>query len=188
MRTKRNQRKIALLSLLLSATLFTVSCKDEEVAVEEENELITTVKLNFTSGGITQSFKYSDPDGNGGKAPTIDAISLKPTTTYTLTVEVLDESKMPVGNITDEVKEEGDEHLFVYTPSPSSLLTYTYGDKDAKNFGIGITGSAKTNAAGTGKLKVQLRHQPPINGKASKDGTPTPGSDDINIDFNVIVQ
>ena len=188
MANKRNPIHIALLSLLLSATLFTVSCKDEEVVVEEENELITTVKLNFTSGGTTQSFKYSDPDGDGGKTPTIDAISLKPNTAYTLTVEVLDESKMPVGNITDEVKKESDEHLFVYTPTPSSLLTYSYGDKDAKNFGIGITGSAKTNVAGTGKLKVQLRHQPPINGKATKDGTPTPGSDDINIDFNVTVQ
>lgn len=188
MATKRNQRHIALLSLLLSATLFTVSCKDEEVDAEEENELITTVKLNFTSGGTTQSFKYSDSDGDGGKAPTVDAISLKPNTTYTLTVEVLDESKMPVSDITEEVKEESDEHLFVYTPTPSSLLTYTYGDKDANNFVIGLTGSAKTNAAGTGKLKVQLRHQPPINGKATKDGTPTPGSDDINIDFNVAVQ
>ncbi len=54
MATKRNQRNIALLSLLLSATLFTVSCKDEEVDAEEENELITTVKLNFTSGGTYQ--------------------------------------------------------------------------------------------------------------------------------------
>ncbi len=188
MANKRNPIHIALFSLLLNATLFTVSCKDEEVDAEEENELITTVKLNFTSGGTTQSFKYSDPDGDGGKAPTVDAITLKPNTTYTLTVEVLDESKMPVSNITEEVKEESDEHLFVYTPTPSNLLTYTYGDKDANNFGIGITGSAKTNTAGTGKLKVQLRHQPPINGKASKDGTPTPGSDDINIDFNVTVQ
>lgn len=188
MATKRNQRHIALLSLLLSATLFTVSCKDEEVDAEEENELITTVKLNFTSGGTTQSFKYSDTDGDGGKAPTIDAISLKPNTTYTLTVEVLDESKSPAGNITEEVKEESDEHLFVYTPTPSSLLTYTYGDKDVNNFGIGLTGTARTNAAGTGKLKVQLRHQPPVSGKATKNGTPTPGSDDINVDFNVTVQ
>jgi len=187
MATKSNQIYIALLNLLITA-LFSVSCKDEEVDAKEENELITTVKLNFTSGGTTQSFKYSDPDGDGGKAPTIDAISLKPNTTYTLTIEVLDESKMPVGNITDEIKKESDEHLFVYTPTPSSLLTYVYGDKDSNNFGIGITGSTKTNTAGTGKLKVQLRHQPPINGKASKDGTPTPGSDDINIDFNVTVQ
>jgi len=187
MATKSNQIYIALLNLLITA-LFSVSCKDEEVDAKEENELITTVKLNFTSGGTTQSFKYSDPDGDGGKAPTVDAISLKPNTTYTLTIEVLDESKMPIGNITDEVKQESNEHLFVYTPTPNSLLTYVYGDKDANNFGIGITGSTKTNTAGTGKLKVQLRHQPPINGKASKDGTPTPGSDDINIDFNVTVQ
>ena len=187
MATKQNQRHIALLSLFLGFTLFAVSCKKDDMEAEE-NELITTVKLNFAAGGTTQTFKYSDPDGDGGKAPTIEAVSLKANTTYTLTVELLDESKMPVGNITNEVKNEKDEHLFIYSPTPSSLLTYTYGDKDSRNFNVGLTGTAKTNMAGTGKLKIQLRHQPPINGKATKDGTATPGSDDINIDFNVTVQ
>ena len=174
----------------ISALLFVAACKkDSDVDPEEENELITTVKLNFTSGGSTKTFTYSDSDGDGGNAPTkFETISLAPNTSYTLTVELLDESKSPVSNITEEVEEEGDEHLFIYTPTPSSLLTYTYGDKDSRNFGIGLTGTAKTGTAGSGKLKVQLRHQPPIGGKAVKDGTPAPGSDDVNLDFNLEVK
>ena len=156
--------------------------------MEDENELITTVKLNFTAGGTTQSFSYSDSDGEGGKAPIIATVNLKANTTYTMTIEILDESKMPINNITDEVSTERDEHLFIYTPSPANLFTYTYGDKDSRNLNVGLTGSVKTGAMATGKLKVQLRHQPPINGKATKDGTTTPGSDDVNIDFNVTVQ
>ena len=174
----------------ISALLFVSACKkDSDVDPEEENELITTVKLNFSAGGSTKTFTYSDSDGDGGKAPTkFETISLSPNTTYTLTVELLDESKSPVSNISNEVKEEGDEHLFIYTPSPSGLITYTYGDKDSRNLGIGLTGTAKTGTSGSGKFKVQLRHQPPIGGKPVKDGTATPGSDDVNLDFNLEVK
>ncbi|WP_394991467.1 hypothetical protein [Emticicia sp.] len=173
---------------LLSSILFISSCKKDSVEAADENELITSVKLNFTTGGTTQTFAYSDPDGDGGKAPTVATVSLKANTTYTMVIEILDESKNPVSNITNEVSTERDEHLFIYTPSPSSLLTYIYGDKDSRNLNVGLTGSVKTGVVGTGKLKVQLRHQPPINGKAVKDGTITPGSDDINIDFNITIQ
>lgn len=181
-------KKTLFLSLLLSIFLFITSCKKDSVEAADENELITSVKLNFTTGGVTQTFAYSDPDGDGGKAPTIAAINLKANTIYTMTIEILDESKKPVGNITDEVAAEKDEHLFIYTPTPANLLTYTYGDKDSRNFNVGLTGNVKTGVMAAGKLKVQLRHQPPINGKATKDGTVTPGSDDVNIDFNVTIQ
>lgn len=169
-------------------TLSIASCNKTSIDAEDENELITTIKLNFTANGTTQTFSYSDPDGDGGKNPTIDNISLKANTTYTMTIQLLDESKSPVSNITDEVSEQRDEHLFIYMPTPSTLFTYTYGDKDSRNFNVGLTGSIKTGAAATGKLKVQLRHQPPIGGKPSKDGTSNPGSDDVNVDFNVVLQ
>ena len=81
-----------------------------------------------------------------------------------------------------------DEHLFVYTPNPATLLTYTYGDKDSRNFNVGLIGSVRTGAVGAGKLKVQLRHQPPINGTAVKNGTVAPGSDDVNLDFTLTVR
>ena len=180
-------RKISWM-LLLAATVSFTQCKDagDDVQIDDENELITSVTLKFTEEGTTnvQSFSYKDADGDGGNAPTaFDTIALKPNKTYTLAIELLDESKTPASNITEEVAEESDEHLFVYTPSPSTLLTYTYGDKDVNNYAIGLTGKAVTTAAGLGKLKVQLRHQP-----GSKNGTPGPGSDDVNLDFNLKVQ
>lgn len=180
-------RKLTWMLLFGVATLFT-QCKDsgDEVEVDDENELITSVTLKFTESGTNTvtSFSYKDPDGDGGNAPTkFDTISLKANTSYTLAVEFLDESKTPVDNITEEITEKSDEHLLVFTPSPASLLTYTYGDKDKNNYPIGLTGTAKAGAAGTGKLKVQLRHQP-----NAKNGTPGPGSDDVNLDFNVKVK
>ena len=180
-------RKLIWMLLFGTAALFT-QCKDsgDEVEIDDENELITSVSLKFTEQGTTNvsTFSYKDPDGEGGNLPTqFDTIALKPNTTYTLAIELLDESKTPVVDITSEVNEESYEHLFIYTPSPASLLTYTYGDKDANSFPIGLTGTAVSGAAGTGTLKVQLRHQP-----GAKDGTTTPGSDDVNLDFALEVQ
>lgn len=180
-------KQISLLTLIISISLFISSCTKNSIDAADENELITSVKLNFTAGGTTQTFSYSDPDGDGGKAPTIETINLKSNTTYTLTIGILDESKNPVVDVTNEISLAKDEHLFIYTPSPSNLLTYTYGDKDSRNLSVGLTGSVTTSKAANGTLKVQLRHQPPINGTPVKDGTTAPGSDDINIDFNVNV-
>lgn len=167
--------------LLVGAAL---SCKDAEVD-PEENELITTVKLEFTSGSTVSTFSWKDADGDGGSAPVVDKIVLKPNTEYSVKVSFLDESKSPAEDITEEIREESDEHLVVFTASPSSLLTYTYLDKDANNYPIGLSGKVNTATAAAGKLKVQLRHQPPVSGVNVKNGTATPGSDDTNVDFDV---
>jgi hypothetical protein len=165
------------------------SCKKDDAEPADENELITTVKIIFKEGSNNKTFVFADPDGDGGKAPTkFETISLKPNTNYAVSIELLDESKTPVSSISDEVAKEKDEHLFIYTPSPANLLTYTYGDKDSRNFNVGLTGSVKTGSAGAGKLKVQLRHQPEVGGKPTKDGTTTPGSDDVNLDFSLEIK
>ncbi|HEX9956477.1 MAG TPA: hypothetical protein VGA96_04460 [Fibrella sp.] len=178
--------------LAVSSLLLLNGCKkatDPQPA--DENELITTVTLRFTEQGTssTQSFTFQDKDGDGGAAPTkFDSVTLTANRSYSLTVEVLDESKTPVQTITDEIREQKDEHLFVFTANAATLLTYTYGDLDSRNFPIGLTGSVRTGVAGTGRLNVRLRHQPPINGVAVKNGTASPGSDDVNLDFALTVR
>ncbi|MEZ4903164.1 MAG: hypothetical protein R2822_16095 [Spirosomataceae bacterium] len=117
----------------------------------------------------------------------MQAISLKANKTYQLEVSFLDESKSPAENITQEVKEEADEHLVVITSMPAALFIYTATDKDSRNLPIGLVGSLKTNAANTGTLRLQLRHQPPVGGVAMKDGTANLGSDDVNVAFNLTV-
>lgn len=168
--------------LLLCFVLGFSACKKED-EIGEENELITTIRLNFKNGNDIKSFSYKDLDGDGGMAPVRDKISLAANTTYDLNIEFLDESKSPAINITQEVNSESDEHLVLFTPSTNTLGSYSYADKDVNLFPIGLNGKYSSQSAGMGMLKVQLRHQPPINGKNTKDGTSIPGSDDINIDF-----
>lgn len=71
------------------------------------------------------------------------------------------------------------------TPLPSTTplnLTVTTTDLDSNNppLPLGFKTSFKTGAAGTGYLRVVLRHQP-----NSKDGTYAPGSTDLDVGFNV---
>ncbi|MFN4144548.1 MAG: hypothetical protein ACK4GN_01905 [Runella sp.] len=184
------QTKKSWLLLALVGGLMLGSCKKESPKPEDENELITTVKLTFTENGTTnaQTFTWKDLDGDGGMAPTIQAITLKSSRTYKVEVAFLDESKTPAEDITQEIKKEADEHLVVFTASPVSLFTYTATDKDSKNLPLGLIGNLTTGVTNVGTLRLQLRHQPPVNGKPTKNGTPMPGSDDVNVIFpmNVI--
>lgn len=177
-------KKITLLILL---TYIGVSCKTADPESEEE-ELITTVELTFTEGTSTKKIIWKDVDGAGGNAPVIDAISLEANKKYDVSVQFLNEAVSPAEDITSEVAAESDEHLVVFSFSPSNLLSYSYSDKDVNGFPIGLKGTIQTSQSGNGILKVQLRHQPPINNMPVKNGTASPGSDDINVDFAVTVR
>ena len=178
------------LILILSFVFVLGGCgKKEEPAPEDENELITTVRLKFTENGTTttQTFEWKDLDGDGGNAPTVNSIILRSNRTYKLDIEFLDDSQTPATNKTTEIQAEADEHLVVLSPSPSSLFSFTPTDKDSRSFPIGLTGTVTTSFTNMGTLRVQLRHQPPINGQPVKNGTLTPGSDDINVTFSLTV-
>lgn len=183
MKTTRKNILMAMMAMAIMA-----GCKKDEPAPVEDNENLTTVKLKFTESGTTSTFTFKDLDGAGGNAPTIEKISLKPNKTYTMAVEVLDESKTPAGNIGEEIFAERDEHIFQYTATPATILTVTTTDKDTRGFPVGFTSSVTTTAAGSGKLKVVLFHQPPVNGMATKNGTFTVGSVDFEGTFDVEVK
>lgn len=177
--------------LVLGVIVLLAQCKSaDDPLPSDENEQITKVNLLFKEDGTSNetTFTWSDPDGEGGNPAIIQEIILKPNTVYTLELEVLDETKNPVDDITQEIMEEADEHLFVFTSTPASLLSYAYMDEDDNGFSIGLVGKVTTTAAGTGNFRVQLRHQAPVNGVAVKDGTAGPGSDDVNISFVAKVQ
>lgn len=182
----RFNSRFRLAALLLAAPLVFSACKkDDEPVPDEDNEQITTVTyvLTPTGGGTPATVTWRDTDGTGGNAPTIGTLNLQPNTTYTGAIALLDETKNPVANITDEVRAESDEHLLVYTPTPVALLAITRTDRDARNLEIGLATRLVTNAAGVGSLKVALRHQP-----GTKDGSPTPGDTDVEVTFPVTVQ
>lgn len=177
---------IAAVALIMSIS----ACKKDKPVVPdaEENELITKVSLKFTNtanAADVHTVTWADPDGDGGVAPTIGTLTLKPNANYNFEVsEVLNETAKTADekNILAEIEEEADEHLWVYKPI-GVALTMTRTDKDKNNFVIGIKGTASTGAAATGTLQVILRHQPGV-----KNGTDTPGSTDFDTIFPVTIQ
>ena len=177
----KNNFFFTLMILFIGAGL--ISCeKDKDAGPDNEQELITTIRLTFTGGGSTLVFNASDKDGDGGLAPVIDRITLKPNTDYTLSVQFLDESKSPAINITTEVEEESNEHLLCFAGTgamPSPNVT----DKDKKNKPLGLKSSFKTGAAGAGTLKVTLKHDADKN-NASPCNT---GETDAEATFQVTV-
>lgn len=181
---------VALSSLML------VSCKKDDKNPDDhhhdhENELITTVQLNFSGKGIsgndtTFTVSFDDPDGTGGNKPTtFDTIHFAANKTYTCDLILLDKSKNPIDTISNEVKEEADEHLFFFTPSNSDALSVTINDKDSKGRNLGLKTSWVTNTktVNAGIVKVKLMHQPGI-----KDGSSAVGDSDVEIDFPLVIK
>lgn len=169
------------------AALFVSSCKSGDVE-PEENEFISTVELTLTEGTSVQKFSWKDLDGEGGNAPVIQKVTLAPGKTYEMKVSFLNETVSPIDDITKEVKEEADEHLVVFTVSPAGLVQVNVTDRDAKNLPIGLESRLTTTTAGMGEFRVVLRHQPPVNGVATKDGSATPGSTDVDVVFPIEIK
>lgn len=179
-------KAIKFLSVLFIASIIFTSCtKDDPTPVNEE-EVITTVTVTLTNGTDVVTLKSLDADGDGPNAPVVTVSgSIKANTTYTGTVAFLNETESPAEDITSEVKEEGDEHQIFYSAT-NNIATFTYTDKDSNNNPVGLTFTANTGAAGSGVVKVILKHEPkkPNNGTATDAG----GSTDADVSFNVSVQ
>jgi hypothetical protein len=179
-------KKFILLLILFS---FNFACKKEEVIPTDDNELITTVELIFIdSNKKVSTFSFLDKDGDN-KPEKFDKITLDKNMIYTMDIKVYDETKNPKEDITEQIKLESDVHLFVFKIDPAALFSLKAIDKDKNGLPIGLLSSGTTqNAAGTGKLNLILKHQPPINGKAVKTGNESGGSSDIDLVFDLSVK
>lgn len=181
-------KKFVLFFILFSLNF---SCKKDEVVPTDDNELITTVDLTFTdSNKKVSTFSFQDKDGDAKTPPEkFDKIVLDKNMSYSLEINVYDETKNPKSNITEQIKLESDVHLFVFKIDPASLFSLKAMDKDKNGLPIGLMSSGSTqNAAGTGKLNLILKHQPPINGKAVKTGNEAGGSSDIDLIFDLSIK
>lgn len=158
---KKQFFKIVMGVLLTSGILS--SCKKDKVE-ENEEEVITTMVLNFTpvGGGTTLSYEFDDPDGPGGAAPSIEEIVLAPATQYNVSVELFNKTETPAGNITEEIEEEADAHRFYYAPSAGSNITVSNLNNDMNGVPVGLTSTWTTGAVATGKITITLRHYPGI--------------------------
>jgi len=172
--------------LFISALTFTACSEDDHDDHGHEEELITTVNYTLTNGNDVTTLTFSDPDGEGGNDPTYSVSNnLAANTTYVGQIELLNETESPAEDITDEIREEDDEHEFFYTTSVSGL-TVEKTDTDGNDNPLGLITSLKTGDAGTGTLTIILIHEPtkPNDGTFAGAG----GSTDINVSFNITVE
>lgn len=169
------------------------ACNKDDDPEENEEELITTMKLTFVDaagGSAPITYQYKDLDGDGGNAPTADEIVLAPSKTYNVTVQLLNETVTPAEDITTEVQAEADAHRFYYEPSGTANITVAGLNNDTNGVPVGITSVWTTGAAATGSIVVTLRHyagNPP--NKASADPVDSPkSSTDVVGTFNTKIQ
>lgn len=166
----------------LLAIGFLASCERQE-----EGELITTVELHLQQDSINRMVSFEDLDGPGGQDPSFpDTLILK---TGVSTAELLlwNKSLQIPESITDEVREESNDHLVCWEWIPDytddlPLLTLTRLDKDSQGLELGLQISidAKMGSNSQGKIRCTLKHQPGI-----KTGACALGETDVEVDFPV---
>ncbi|MGB1004295.1 MAG: type 1 periplasmic binding fold superfamily protein [Salibacteraceae bacterium] len=181
--------KLGLLAIAVITTTLN-SCKKDDDVIEDphdhhEEELITTLTLTFVdAAGVepTVTATFRDPDGDGGLDPDIhDTIRIADSTTYNVSVTVLNESETPAEDLTHEIENEADEHLFCYSVTGADVgITRT--DTDG-TYEVGLESDWFTGMASNGTVQVVLKHQPNV-----KNGNCDPGETDIDVTFVTEVQ
>ncbi len=188
---------IAILTIIGSLA----SCSNDDPMKEDVPELITKVTLTFTpaGGGAAISVSAIDPDGEGVQDIQVEgAINLQANTSYTLTLSLLNElaeMSSPAYNITDEVEEEGDEHMFFYAwtgnvfadPAGDGNIdnrpdAVNYVDEDVDGLPVGIITFWTTGAPSSGTFRIVLKHQPQL--KSTTSGSDT-GETDLDVEFEI---
>ncbi|MBC7487573.1 MAG: hypothetical protein H7282_12550 [Cytophagaceae bacterium] len=186
-------KKFILFSFISALIMLLLSCKknhDNAPTPQDQNEteLITTVSLIIKENGTpVNTFTFNDPDGAGGVNPIVDQITLEANKTYTCTLRLLDETKNPTDTTSLEIEEEKDVHQFFFHPSAGTNMSFAYVDYDDHHVPVGLQSTITTGAAGTGTLRVVLKHQPGLK-PTSGNGDEALGETDMEVSFDVTIQ
>ena len=121
--------------------------------------------------------------------PSIINGTLAANTTYSGSLEFLNQSETPAEDITEEVAEEDDEHQVFYASTVAGL-SVAYNDADDDNNPLGLATTLTTGDAGTGTMTITLRHEPNKSAAGVSDGdiANAGGETDIEVTFDVVVQ
>lgn len=192
MSTMKNLRVLSMATMVAFMGSM-ASCKKNDPPKPDEQELITTVKIyvNEEFSSFVQSFEYKVENGFGGSGGTIkiDTLKLKPNTKYSAVLTVLNEKANPVEDITTEIIEESNDHLFLFSSNPSAgagSVSATNGNKDKNGAPLNQTFTLNTNATGTGKFQVVLLHEP--SNKNAIIISAAGGETDLDATFPVLIQ
>ena len=165
---------------------FSAGCDKDDPKPVNEEELITTLTVILETGEPEEGvvLRFFDEDGaSGGIAPivTVDG-ALKAGREYAAVIELLNETTDPAEDITAEIAEEADDHLFCF--STSEHITVTYDDEDSEGRPIGLVTTWSVSNAGDATVTIRLRHQ-----HGTKTGEcPGGGDTDIEVTFDLVIE
>lgn len=184
-------------ALALVAALSLTACDsgqpDDDGAGEEELITQVTLSLSPSDGGAAQTIQANfDADGNN---PTFSpsTLTLRPGVSYDGSIQLRDTFNDE--DITEEIEEEAEEHLFRYTLSPSSAgtvrITDTESDYSSENenggdFAVGLAFEVDVapNASGTGMMEALLYH---FDDAPKTSSTATSDEIDVEVEFPVTI-
>ena len=205
--------RVGALASALALALSAAACETSD-SDHDENEVISLVELTFTptGGGAPLVFEFNDPDGDGGVSGVSDRIDLTAGIEYSMGVRFVNSLAEPPDDITEEVKAEAEDHLvFVLgdvagpaSTASSALVTHAYADRESDyganavgdDLPVGLVNTITAKDAGSGKLRLILRHLPELNAQPQKTGDlpgelaagrDLPGSVDVDISFDLVV-
>jgi hypothetical protein len=205
----RNALNPFFLSCVVSAVLAGCPMVDNPDDPANDQEVITTVMLTFSprGGGSAVIAAHADPENDGN--PVVDEVTLVAGTTYDLAVSFKNELEEPAEDITEEVEAESEEHqVFLFGSAvvgpatgenEDAVVEHAYADEDEAGLPVGLSNTMEAIAAGSGDLRIILRHLPSESGTAVKveglaeklaeDGAAAlPGDVDVDVSFALTVQ
>jgi len=180
--------------------VFPLHIEEEGHAHNEDEEVINEIVLTFTptGGGNTISASWFDADGEGVGNPTIEDIILTPNTEYDLAITLQNTLGMDVEDITEEIMEEADEHIFFFgftndifsNPTGDGNIDdrndpLNYSDEDSNGLPIGLSTKWITGETVDGELRVVLKHQPDLK---TADSDSSVGGTDVDITMSIKIQ
>jgi len=192
-------------TLIITSMAFLTSCDDDDPKKEDTPELITDVMLTFTpiGSGTTVTVTANDPDGEGVQDLAVDGpINLVANKTYTLTIELINgltDPSEPEYDITAEVEQESDEHMFFFgwtgnvfadptgdgnIDSRADAVSYIDEDNNGLPLGLSTSWTTVTSPDATGTFNIILKHQPDLKSASS---TVTTGETDLDIEFIITI-
>jgi hypothetical protein len=192
--------KIFSFFVLSLCTLTLSSCnKDEDPVKEDAPELITQVVFTFVPvTGETVVVTATDPDGSGLQNLQVDGPAQLTTVPYTLTITLFNTLLNPNEDgydITEEVTNESDEHLFFYSWTNNIFSNPTgdgniddradpvnYQDEDTNGLPLGLKTYWVGSSGTSGQLKVVLKHQP-----ETKSATSTSSDGETDLDVTITI-
>jgi hypothetical protein len=173
-----------LLGIAALFSLMILSCGKDETAIDGDGELITTLRVTMTEAGSTgsQVFTFRDVDGPGGQNPSaFDSIIVNANRSYSVALQFLNESVSPAVDITPEVVAEANDHQVYFEPA-GVVINVLNPNLDGIGLPLGTTSTWNAGAAGTGRMKITLKHKPGT--KAAGDPV-SKGETDVEVEFNV---